>query len=906
MTKKILLGLFILLMGAVCIVAYNFYKNAKQPVSNNSIIAVPQNAALILQEKNFNAVYTKIASTNIMWEELVQNTTSAKEMNLKMAFLDSLLQLPSLKNVVQKKSILASMHLSGANNFDFIFYLSIPTNITEVELLQKIKTITNANPETRAYDGVNIHTIIDNKKKKLAFSCYKNILSFSYSTVLIEDVIRQLNTDNSLLNNPNFSQVFNTSGEAIDGNLYINNSYFPKILGQYVNSDSKKSLQQFEHYANWTELDMSIKSNSIMFNGFTHSSDSSNNFLNLFKNQDPQSIEMTSIIPANTALFYYYSFSDSKQFFEDRKGLLKSKNAFFNYQKFIDEYSDSYGVDLEEEFIANIGNELAFVITEPLADDYENNKFVIFQSNNIDEAIENLNQLALKINEEPTPITEFKERTISQIGLKNVFQQLIGDPFINLKNPYYTAIDDYIIFGSSESAIKTIINDYSFEKTLEKNDNFQSFNDNLSSKANIFIYNNIARSVNLYKAYAKESFLPIIDEKIEFFRKFEALAFQVISDKNNFYYNNIYFKYNPIYKQDTRTLWETKLDTTVSAKPEIVKNHKTNAKEVFVQDDANKIYLISNTGKILWSKQLAEKIIGKTHQIDVYKNNKFQLLFNTKSKIYLLDRNGKNVSAFPIQLKARATNAVTPLDYEGSRNYRLLIGCDNNMVYNYTTEGKLVNGWEYSSTDSPATSNIWHFQQSGKDYIVIPLQNGSIKVIQRNGKDRLQLTHKLPVSKNQVYLSKGIDLKSTAVLTADSTGTITKVYLSGNSETIKIESMVNHTFNFFDVNNDQFSDYVFSSDNTLKVINNDKTILFETEFDQVITSNPLSFKMLDKTKRIGVATTSEIYLFNSFGSLEPDFPLTGSTPFSIGDINNDNVLNLVVGDKNRIYTYNLK
>ena len=67
MTKKILLGLFILLMGVVAIVAFNFYKNVKQPINKTAFEAIPQNAALIIKENNFNELYTKIATTNIIW-----------------------------------------------------------------------------------------------------------------------------------------------------------------------------------------------------------------------------------------------------------------------------------------------------------------------------------------------------------------------------------------------------------------------------------------------------------------------------------------------------------------------------------------------------------------------------------------------------------------------------------------------------------------------------------------------------------------------------------------------------------------------------------------------------------------------------------------------------------------------
>ncbi|HEY9083067.1 MAG TPA: hypothetical protein VIN73_07020, partial [Vicingaceae bacterium] len=61
MTKKILILIFVLLLGAVGFIGYNFYKNVKQPISSNAIIAVPQNAALLLKEKNITAFYKKIA-----------------------------------------------------------------------------------------------------------------------------------------------------------------------------------------------------------------------------------------------------------------------------------------------------------------------------------------------------------------------------------------------------------------------------------------------------------------------------------------------------------------------------------------------------------------------------------------------------------------------------------------------------------------------------------------------------------------------------------------------------------------------------------------------------------------------------------------------------------------------------
>ena len=83
--------------------------------------------------------------------------------------------------------------------------------------------------------------------------------------------------------------------------------------------------------------------------------------------------------------------------------------------------------------------------------------------------------------------------------------------------------------------------------------------------------------------------------------------------------------------------------------------------EVLIQDAENSIHLISATGKIKWSKQLEGPIMVKVKQIDVYSNNKWQMLFNTPAKINLIDINGNEVKGFPIELKAAASNPVAVL-----------------------------------------------------------------------------------------------------------------------------------------------------------------------------------------------------------------------------------------------------
>ena len=134
-----------------------------------------------------------------------------------------------------------------------------------------------------------------------------------------------------------------------------------------------------------------------------------------------------------------------------------------------------------------------------------------------------------------------------------------------------------------------------------------------------------------------------------------------------------------------------------------------------------------------------------------------------------------------------------------------------------------------------------------------------------------------------------------------------KLYFNDKVENINIsDTKKGAFFDYTNINSDPKNEYVFAYENKLRVNDIEKNKLFETELIENITEQPLFFKMPDKSKKIGIVTEGNIYLLNESGVIEEDFPLAGSTLFSISDLNNDNTLNLVVADKDILYMYNLE
>lgn len=162
-----------------------------------------------------------------------------------------------------------------------------------------------------------------------------------------------------------------------------------------------------------------------------------------------------------------------------------------------------------------------------------------------------------------------------------------------------------------------------------------------------------------------------------------------------------------------------------------VKNHNTGELETFTQLQDNSIVLKDANGKVLWQAALPDQIVGDVVQIDVYKNEKLQMAFTTKRAIYIIDRNGKSISNFPVKLRSDVTTGLSVLDYENDKNYRLIVGTANGDVLNYSTNGKSTPGWKYKA--GAVAKKITYNRDGNKDQLIITFQSGEERTFKRNG-----------------------------------------------------------------------------------------------------------------------------------------------------------------------------
>lgn len=885
---------------------------------DEAIRAVPPNASFIVETRtaDFPILVKKLEDENQIWKD-IKYFPAIKNLNKKMRLIDSLLQIKSeLRSLMAKKEAVISIHQTGKDDVNFLFIVNIKKPKHRRKLTKELDVIWDekASVAKRRYDNrqvFDVTLIEDRNLTAFSYVFLDELLVLSTSSLLVEESVRQFNTGVSLASQEGFVRVAKTIDRSADANIFYNYKNLVKLFSILFNDNTNKLVKNISDFAYWSACDVNLYEDAVLINGNCFSGNDDEKYLSVFLNQTPQDIDIPRIFPAKTSAFVTFAFDNLSTFEEDYRLYLTKKGRIVNYENCLRKFEEKFGENLAEIFYDLIDNEIALLWTNFNTAIYES--FVVIEPSSKSKASDVLLELKDKYAElKNIPIEKLTSQykfdeehifTIHKLDIEGIFSNLFGEIFTVTSPRYYTFIDDYLIFGESYMALTQYIDAYSTNQLLINNPNYQQFVKSIPSESNILAFANISYSLTGLSKILGGKVNRLMRKYLKSINKFQNIALS-FSSKENLFYTNLFLKHNPTQKNIPIALWQTRLDTSIAQKPQLVKNHYTKNNEVIIQDAANKIYQIDSFGKIMWENKIDGKIQGEIHQIDRYNNSKLQLLFNTENSIYLIDRKGKNVEGFPVKLEAKASNSLSVFDYDKKKKYRIFIACQNKKVYVYNKKGEIIEGWKFKKSEDLIKLPIQHFKIKDKDYIITSDEK-RIYILDRKGKERVKIKGTfLKSQKSNFYLDTQ---NSPRLVTTDPSGSLLFIYFDGTVVSQDLASRsVEHYFDYQDINNDGIKDYVFLDRNLLEVYKHDKTQLFSREFDQSINTAPHVYHFPEGNK-IGITSKEDkkIFLIENNGKNTEGFPLDGNTPFSIGVLNKNSLnFNLLVGNEESfLYNY---
>ena len=137
-----------------------------------------------------------------------------------------------------------------------------------------------------------------------------------------------------------------------------------------------------------------------------------------------------------------------------------------------------------------------------------------------------------------------------------------------------------------------------------------------------------------------------------------------------------------------------KITVTVPTGPFKVKNSGTGKTNLFYQQENMYLCLKEETGKGLWGVPFTEPICGIAKTIDYYANGKLQILFGAGTKLHLIDRLGRFVKGFPVDLKKEILIGPDVYDFNGTRRYNVMVLHKDNTIEMYNLKGQKPESWK--------------------------------------------------------------------------------------------------------------------------------------------------------------------------------------------------------------------
>ncbi|MDE5424080.1 PQQ-like beta-propeller repeat protein [Ancylomarina sp. DW003] len=894
MLKKSLIPLLAIFFIGILAVAYFYMQKQKEYKTSDHFLAIPASSEIMIHFDNIEDLVSKLGENKGVWEELCQfNTFSGINKNLKS--LSGLINEPSADSELDlDRSLTIASQVMGKNQVEYLYVLPVRSYLEEKRIQAFIQDKINSKKEpiSRKYNGVSLYTLpkLKSDKKLLHFCFSKGLMLVSSSMIYLENSVRQLEESGSISESKGFDQVFKTKGENVDANIYLNLKRCQKQFASLFENTIKSHIRNYSHLGNWVELDLSFRDHLILLNGFTYSDQQENNYLNVFMKQDAVKMEMESVLPGNSGLVAILALNNPDQHKEAYRKYLQGNDGLKDYLAGLKVLKDKTGVNFESLFYSMIHKEIAMVYLDNQIDE----QFSIIRTKSASAAKEKLVKMLSSYAEKNKRSLSYYSTYIKLDGATRfdvyrmpddfIFEKIFGRMFKGAASNYVVIFENYLIFGKTKAQLSEFVHASFLRKTLDKDPIYDESQEYLSSKANFFLYGTMPRANKVLSNFLNEGIKTDIQEQMEGVNKFQAFGLQM-SANEDLIYNNAFVKHNPVLELPPQTVWESRLDTAFVHKPFLVKNHYTKEKEILIQDLNNQLYLINPaSGRILWKRPLSSPIVGEVHQVDLYRNNKLQYVFVSEDKLYMIDRNGHDVGNYPILLRSKAVRSLSVFDYSNNRNYRFFVPGQDQKVYAYSKDGKLLNGWKFKKAENPITSPVQHFRIKGKDYIVFA-DEFRVYILNRKGQVRIKPKKQISKSKNNVfYLENANSKHADRLVTTDKEGSIQYFYLNGKVETQSLLGLgENHHFVARDIDADGGVEYIISNTNKLYVYESDGSEILNKEFSSSITAPPAVYQFSKRKFEIGICLKEDdqIHLINMAGDNHKGFPLKGNTAFSI-------------------------
>lgn len=715
MNKKTLISLLVavtLLIAAIAVAIAFLYSDIGGKPDGEAIrfreahplvAAIPSDAALVFCVKDFDRAKAYLTDSTAVFGRLMSG-----QLNGLFRF-----SYPSLR----KADAIMSLHYSK----DFAPLLVVRTgSVAPADTTGDVRKLLDA------ADSCGLHAKAEGGN-----------LLISTSETIIHSAVRHFSDGLSIMDADGFSELASRMDE--DDILFISNAYSDNLARAFLNARLLKHSAFFERLAKWSALRVTEHTEKgVSMQGSVLDGEDPSYYLNLLRQAGPSEVRVAEVLPSQVDFVVSIPIKDIRSYIEAHRQYLDSRASLEKFKAALDEQKKNNGLHAEE-WARNLDiQEIAFAqlyVAGGLR------SLLLIKPGNTREALEG----------------------IREYPWKNFAKTLFGGIF-TANEDSYAWIGGWMAAGE-KTTVEAFLEGGFLQETLKDRLSAAGLQARIPARdCGFFLYHSLSEDPSMID----KSFTPGLASA---FRKTLAGATYVpatlsVTFENGETFVNVWYdRTNVIHSKAPAA----DRDTTVNVPkgPFTVTNCATGKKNTFYQNSHKSLCLRDENGKDLWGIPFKEDLCGYVEEVDYYNNGKIQFLFAAGSKLYLLDRLGRFVNGFPVDLGKKIAVGPKVFDFTGAHGYSALVLHKDNSVGLYDLRGKMRKDWKGIAAKETikaipelleiGKTRYWIVRTSIQT-LIYPFQGGD-PVVQGEGAKMIRPDSKIETDANGSIRAKSYDDK---------------------------------------------------------------------------------------------------------------------------------------------------
>ncbi len=493
----------ILGIAALVIAIYLVYSIAQLFISPDrniqQIYLVPEDATFIIQSSAPIDDWEKF-SGSATWQ-CMKKAKAFEDVTKNVEVLDSVVRDNKiLLSLVGKRDMLISIHKTRTTEWDFLIILDMQ-KVSKMNLLkdqlETIITMAGSTVTNRMHNGINILEMRDPDTRNIFYCAFvDNHFIGSYTSRLVESAIDSRNEPKIGLNYSFMEAEKRVSGKGLV-RMFINYARLPQFMAIYLNGRNEY-IDMFSNSMTFAGLYFNTDKEKMEVKGYTLRKDTADPYIMALLNSGKHKMKAHEIMSGRTALYTNIGFENPITFIKELENALSihDKQLYDTYEKSRKKIEGMFDISLEENFLSWMSGEFALTQSEPGLLGREPELILAIRAKNIKDARKNMELLEKKIKRK-TPIriktVNYKGFDINYMEMKGFFRLFFGGLFDKFEKPYYTYVDDYVVFSNKSASLLSFVEDYEQKNLLKDNPGFKNAYSYLKSSSTVFLYTDVQK-----------------------------------------------------------------------------------------------------------------------------------------------------------------------------------------------------------------------------------------------------------------------------------------------------------------------------------------------------------------------------------------------------------------------------